>query len=1289
MNVLGFLARIALSSIIIFQLSIGTAFAAAGDGSRSAPASYAKTDQYLRTILNGIQQMEDGSFDKLEINPFHLLGQGVRFYKNGKVESEYSLDDPRLEKSIITPTNIIPRYEAQTKTLIFEYRRGALPDGTGGELIADHYIRNMDIVAMDYDKELLMTVDSKGNLHAIIMEFVIYEAFKNSIPVFENLWSSPSTLKLTSSETKAEFLTRGVKPPNAELDPAKTVAPVNEKGVPIYRAGDLYVRYMENGQEKELGLFSRDVTEKFIREGLDFILAIRPLVRGDKEFTEYYKRTQDQRENAIQLRADQIIAASKRMGGPIEHIEIDQLKRIGEKLSGLTASELKPRMADTFTLEEWEKDYEKIKNSATDAEKLEFLAKNAKHLQGSSGSDERKKIHRDLFNRWLIDAEAQKRLATPEGMAKGWQLFAEQDPRANPLAKPGTKPKPPKKIRSERAVEWAIIGAITTATAGYLSGAFIYDHYESLQQLKVVSWIYEHIYPAVMKDAVYRVPLAKSVFAWISIIPISIASSVAFGKAVDVLAAMNRNTNTAFGTYIREFQKTWGGHKEPFQRIVTAGLRAWSFLIYPYIREIIEKGLDQRVLLRAAENGINPFRRIKANSPEGQELGLQKNEFVGLIEPYLDEKNRAPVLESKQKIQTALHQQNKRLESLAWILATLAVSEKNQIDPATILQVSELRATPDQLKAVFDNPAKHREWKILMEEIESDLRSKNALTLQQEANSLSPDTIAEYYAAALDAVGKIRSSNELRQKAALRWKDVTTSPIRAANYMLLENGRKDALFLRSLSADKFISGQVKQEFISDHVWVTGLPAFYGGRADLNLPQNLTAEEGRFMWTSTGHNYDMVMNTKNHFFESGASLALVFQKLEVERESLYLPRESFTQASDPRPESLTRGAVNWLSYGYLEREKDIGREDKAEKSPGLAGTAVNYMYNLGTEANIGGLMVRRAWKRMTTLQAGITTALVFRGYLAGQDAETAMAAWALMFAFGQWAYGWPWDFIQRGNQMIEQRLSKNDGQFENAKYKIKVGFNESNLDLVNEGYIEMQKLYERYNPKALKQLKAILDLKLKNPVVKGSGLSEAEKEYIGIIAKLAKANFEENKTELASTVELLRKILVDKQGYDKAEVAKLNAESIIEFSMSNPPVYTHPNKLLSEFFTGIGAFSTTLFYIPLSIMLFDTESLLWNNIAKYGLASVGLYLGAWLTLGKTPWLYYEKIYVKVRERFKRKSEDKSISTTQTEIKIPTLIEKPVERDVPPKPRFVLSAKPSKGPALGGNCASLFN
>lgn len=1227
------LGRYALTFVIIFEISLGNTLAIAGDGNKPSSNGYSNVDKYAINLLNAADQIESGEFFKQDpkaFDVFNLVDQRVEIYsgntRDNKLVSTISLNDHRIEKPTLAYTSLKPRYNMKTRELVFEASRGAQVDGSGGTVVARHVIPNVDIVGMVHDNEMLLFLDRKGKLHAVDMGYVITQVFQNPIPTFRKIWESQVDLNLESKDVRLEFITRGVLPPNINIGDG--VAPLNKNGEMQFSAGDLLIRYNLNGQEKVMGIFSRQVTYDRIREGSALISSLSSWITPDKQIVEFFSKNEQRFEEIIKEKANALTAASE-VFNPLKNIDINQLKTLSGRIDSIEG-EYKTAPVDRFTMNEWVKEYEQLKKTATDTEKLEYFAKRAHALQDTAVGDDIKKLYREGYNKFLADAEANKRLNSSEGLATSWQLLTDQAPRQDPFAKVG-KVKAEKKPSSDKATEWKIIGAVSAGTVAYLSGAFMYTGFESLQSIQIISWIYDNMYTEVMKDLTYRIPLSKSVLAWVAVIPVALSTSMFFGKVIDLLSIANKNKDTKFAVFIRDLQKVWGGSMKEMQRIVSAGMRAYSFIVYPYLRVLIENVLRQKSLLSAYENGLNPFKRISKNSELGKELGLSKTEYLGLNNPM--KPNLTAATDKKKQIQSQLTLQKKRVEALAWVLATIAVSEKSGIDPATLLQVSESRVTPDQIRAIFNDPKKQREWELLSDEIKKDLTTKNALTLKQEVNSLSPQKIAEYYLAAQESAAKISAMSEFKQKAAIRWKKMKTSPVDSLNFLLLENGKSDAMFLRSLVTDKFVSNQVNQEFRTDHLMVVLISAFIGDRAKMNNPKSLTAQSDGFMWTSHEHNYDMVLNTFAHFFIAGASLALVFQRLRPQQETNYLPKENFELASNYRKESLTTGFKNWLSFGYNDKEN---KTQTSWKKP------IEYMYNLGTEADIGGIMVKRVKKRLNTIQAGLTLALVFRTAIGGLDPVMALQAWALMFMAGHWFYGWVWDPVQRGNQMIDERIEKQNREFLEAKLNISRGIKESNMEMVERGYEQMTKLFEKYNPGAIDQLKKALNSGLGkaagvNKV--GLNLSGDQREYLGILAKLAKSNKQNNQAEFDQALNLLRQVLVEKQGYSKEEVMKLNAQSLLEFSLSNPPVYTHSNKFLSEFFTLFAGGMTTFLYLPLSIMMFDPNALSPENLTKWFFISTGLYATAWAMFGKTPWLYYEKVYNKVKAKLSTPRADK--------------------------------------------------
>lgn len=1243
--------------IIIFQLSIGNVIASPADGSRRG--QNVNSDSYVLNILSFSNELESGELfnkDPKAFDVFKLADQRVEIYQKGKVAAEFSLNDHRIDKPTLSYTKLTPRYNPETKELIFEASRGQNNQGEGGVLVARHIIPNVDMVAMNHDKEILSFVDSEGKLHAIDMGYVISQVFNNPIPTFRNLWAAQNNIRLSRGNVELSYITRGVRPVSDELS-AEAVVPRNKNGEVEFTAGDLLVRYTDGSGEKLLGVFSRQVTYKKIQEGSSLLSIFGALLSPTQETTKFFAQNQALLESIVQTNSESVMKALN-ASSPLQNIEVGQLKTLLSRVQSIEF--FSENRFDKFTQAEWNADYKRYKEISTDTAKLEFLAKHAHLLQEKAVGDEYKKIYADAITDFLGDLESQKRIAQPDGLAKSWQVLTEPASDNDLFAKKDRANKA-KQTESGRKAEWKFIGVVAAGLATYLGGAMVIPNVEAFQQISAISWIYEHIYTDVMKDASYKYPLSYSILSLVGIWPAALALSLAFEKTLKAVNHTFKNSNSALALFVRDFQRTWGELSD-WQRIISLGMRAYSFVVFPYVRVAVESLMQQKAFFSAYENGINPLKRIPKDSELARKVGLEKGGFVGLNNPLARGEKKIAEVEKKKAVQSELAMQKQRLESLSWMLATMAVAEKSGIDPASLLQVSENKATPEQIKEIFSNPEKQRKAELINQAVLDQLKESKSLAELSDIKQLSPEKIAEYYLAAKEAAEKINAQSAIAQKAKLRWKKIKAAPVNALNFLFLENGKADAKFLRSIITNNFVSNQVKQEFRNDHLMVVLLTAFVGDRADLSNPKSLTADRNGFLFTSHEHNYDMAINTFAHFFVSGASLALVFQKLRALQETNYLPKEDFEFMSRQREEGFLRGLKSWFTVDYA------NREDKP-KNPLKRG--VHFMYHVGTEADFGGIMVKRVSKRLSTIQAGVTMAVVLRTMVGGQDLGTAMSAWALMFIAGHWFYGWVWDPVQRGNQMTEERIEKLDRELKEHRFELSRALKESDWERADRAYQKIVRLYEKFNAKDVGRLKALLQTELgKITPTKPNTLAPSEMQYLGLIARLAKANHDKNQPEFDRTIELLRKVIVEKQGYDKAEVAKLNAQSILEFTRTNPPIYTHPNKFLSEFFTWNGAVWSTYLYIPLSIMLFSAEDLSVQSLVKWLFISTGLYASAWALLGRTPWLAYEKAYKKVSARFART--------------------KSQERARPPEPasRFKIGQKAPSAVPVGGSCSRLF-
>jgi hypothetical protein len=365
--------------IIIFQLSLGNAFAASGDGANGSGSDLGKIATALYSdagersnalkMMEAANQMENGEFfkqDPKNFDIFRLVDQRVELYEKGKIAANFSLNNARIEKPTVSFTNLKPRYNMKTHELVFEATRGDRVDGTGGTIVARHIIPDMDIVAMTYDRELLTFIDSKGNISAIHMGQVISQAFTSPILVSRNLWSPKNDLNLTTKTVRLDFVNAGVTPYAENADISEAVLPLDKNGKVLIEAGSLLVRYSDDNKEKVLGLFSRNMTKKLIQENIAWAMKLRFNITPDKEIAQMFLDQESRLEQLTNQKAANMMAAEEFLS-PFRGIDINQLKTLK---NGLDLLDDQDSRTDKFTHDEWVKRHAKLQATIKDAAKL-------------------------------------------------------------------------------------------------------------------------------------------------------------------------------------------------------------------------------------------------------------------------------------------------------------------------------------------------------------------------------------------------------------------------------------------------------------------------------------------------------------------------------------------------------------------------------------------------------------------------------------------------------------------------------------------------------------------------------------------------------------------------------------------------------------------------------------------------------------------------------------------------------------------------------------------------------
>jgi|GEM_PF-6215459 len=1087
---------------------------------------------------------------------FHLANQRIEIYNGQNTALIYNLNEYQIELPTLAYTQSKIYYNKETSELIIEATRGANNEGGSGTLVARHIITNLKLKTWTHDAELVILFDQEGRLSAIDKNYLVDQAFKAPIPLFQNLWKHTLTESANFSEAafKVSFLTRGTNPDILNNRTTDSVIPLDHKQKPYLNAGDIYIESTNLDSKKTtVGIFSRDVIYEKIIQDYKILTYMAALANPQPETIEHIEGILKEIENkSTQLKA----AVYKEQMNPLFKQVLSQFRK--EQIDTLlnrtkSVSEAQSRVFDPLTdTADWSKDFKDLVARAQQTQTDPAAIKSTIDTES------------DWFQ-YLEKAKENNKSPLSEKAETRLHKFTRTIKKGLNLKTLG------------------VFFSVTSVT--YLSLPFLHDAAIMQEQIKALSWFYEMAYPDILKDATYRVPLLLSTVSLMALWPEAVALSALAGKAFKKMATkLTATDQSKWAKTVRDLARQWGDLNN-WQRITSLGMRIYAYLIYPYWRVLVDLVLRQKTFFTALENGLNPFEKIIKNSALGEKFGLTKDQRIGLNSILTSNQKIEQRSHQNLQLQSALKDQKNQSEKIAWTLATAIAAEKYQIDPATLMLLAEEKEiTMESLDDIFNSKVKKEKWKLLANEINivlSEMSSNLNSNLDLDLKDLSANEMQKLYSKISSVSDKIMKLNSVQLKLRslnYQFKNSAKKFVKAA----LMIGKNDFKFLKSVYTNEFVSKQVQQEFTVDHAMVVGIVAFYGDRANLTKPEQLAADASGFLWTSKAHWYDVFLNTFAHFFMSGASMALVFQKPKTQLSRNYEPKEHYIYSAVDREQGLRSATYHWI--------KDVANPLKAD---------------------LGGIMIKRFFKRFTTFTAGLTMSVGLRTALYSAQLGTTKAlllakgAWLFNFFAAQWFYGWIWDPVQRGNQLESERFSENQEKLKAAQYKLNRGD-------PTEALAEIMALYIKENPQDLltiqkqvlaasPELKSIINLTSVHKV------SVQESVYFGLLLNLSYALAEQNSEKILDAKNKL--INYSSQGVftDSEDLKKLSAQNLLKFSISNPPVYTTPNRVLSWITTSIGAVGSTILAIPLSVTL-TNHQLMGDHL--YLLKWVGISLSAY-------------------------------------------------------------------------------
>lgn len=997
--------------------------------SLTAPSAFdAQTRAEITSIQDSAHALENNHLPEGPDNLLHLANQRLELYRSAGEVQKFNLSQVNSSIPVVSVTNVRVFFDSENKELIFE-------GIAEGRVIARHCIPDFDIAAIAQSAEHLAIVDRQGRLHMIEMGHAMHQVFSGPIPVVENLWKAPQGA--IEGQVSAQFITRGVKPISTEEEAnLEHLIPRNADGQALYSAGDLIIRTQQGDENRLVGIFSRDVTYRKIIETYAFlchlILLITPNDAGSKEtllilnqiaeienhmnlVREKSKVTEADREALLTFGQNELLAIRER----IQQITGPSASEVATNPYKSHPMGLMNRDRDVFYLEEWKTSFLEMTDRAIDLRK--------KLESELEAADKEKQEAYENLNRAIQEGD----------LSLYWQDFSlRHDIKLTAQT-------------YQRSTFKKGLFALSAVAAGVAGASAFFPS----EMILVANYIWTHHIPSVLKDAEYRGPLLGSMFSLSLLIPTIVLISSMTAPVLSGLTKMAKSGSRLEGR-LRDIYNTWAP-LSVWSRIVSAGMRVYSGMVYSVVNPLFKYLFRQPHFLRAIEEGLNPFTKISPDSDIGRLAGIEKPEFVGVSPFFINKQNKINASATKEALQTGLLLQNKKTETLAWLLAALAVGHESGVDPATLLTLAGGLHVED-LQQLLNDPKKVEEWQLVAEETKQHLQSLKAVKMSDEIAHLEKARLIEYYATARSIARKIQADGRLKRTARKLASKFRRS-VRHSAKIGLSFGRKEADFLSSVFANNHVSKQVMQELVTYYGMMITIYGLHGPRADLQHPENLTATKDGFLYTSKAHWQDVSNILLGHFLVAGSNLALIFQGRAVVSDTLFSPIENFSLKSDDRVQGLLTGAFRWVKDLVDPRRSDLG-----------------------------GYMFERLKKRFTTLQANFWMSFCLRLAVAHQSLQHAFMAWLLAWVAGPWVFGYVRDVVQTGNYLQEEYISQMRTQMEQAKKNISQGARgvwgqEQSDKLLTEGKTSLIQLYEKHNPNALRLLVEKLRLNHANEI----------------------------------------------------------------------------------------------------------------------------------------------------------------------------------------------------------------
>ena len=614
----------------------------------------------------------------------------------------------------------------------------------------------------------------------------------------------------------------------------------------------------------------------------------------------------------------------------------------------------------------------------------------------------------------------------------------------------------------------------------------------------------------------------------------------------------------------------------PVQRLVGVGMKLIAHTIYPVWRRAAQ-AVGQPHFFTALEKGLNPRRIIQPDSDIGQVAGITKPTRFG-TQGVTPQWRQSEDFNQMRKLQNAAVAKQEKMESLAWLMASMAVAEKTDVGPMEILTYG-VTSQLEGVERVHNDTALQLDMLWVMKHLLKEIQALDELDIRKALVELDPEKVVRYYERAKQLAEEVNSHSDFKKKVRELWhNNFYLNVVKELNFRNFASFNKERYELLMDIPTMFVAGRFKKEFWIDHGWVVLFPIIVTERADFisKYMAQLSIDPRGAFGARGQHFNEIIQNIYVHMFAAGAGRTLVF-----------------TDKS-----TIIGEAQKKISAAYEAMEKHQSpMKPHVQKEGSYYGRQLDYIFRSGGEpGNLGDIWWRSFVTRMAGFQHSMALFIGTRMMATPYGFFDSLKAYLLFFFAAHWIFNWPWDALAGGDNRNLKFLEKNKEKMESLQLQLS--------KVVRGIYTQESELKKEYKESV-------------NEIIKLYSSTEEFRK------RLLDAGIKEVNPELGAYIENTNVAQSEWPASENRETMQLTSEKLKELLVEFPPLPNEKNHLADAIYTfALAGVMTNILFVMLSVWTFSSEHLTWRNIGLWIFLN---FFGFWLAN-----LYYKRSWKEHRE-----------------------------------------------------------